>query len=40
MREEIRDLERLQHILEALNVLIFYKDHHTLEEALSARKLL
>jgi uncharacterized protein with HEPN domain len=33
MREEVRDIERLRHILEAANVLIDYKDHHTLEEA-------
>ncbi len=33
MREEVRDIERLRHILEAANVLIGYKDHHTLEEA-------
>ena len=35
MREEVRDIERLKHILEAANVLINYKDHHTLEEAQS-----
>ena len=35
MREEVRDIERLQHILEAINILIDYKDHHTLEEAQS-----
>ena len=35
MREEVRDIERLRHILEAANVLINYKDHHTLEEAQS-----
>ena len=33
MREEVRDIERLRHILEAANVLIDYKEHHTLEEA-------
>ena len=33
MREEVRDIERLQHILQAADVLINYKDHHTLEEA-------
>lgn len=33
MREEVRDIERLRHILEAANVLIYYKEHHTLEEA-------
>ena len=33
MREEVRDIERLRHILEAANVLVDYKDHHTLEEA-------
>ena len=35
MREEVRDIERLQHILEATNVLIDYVEHHTLEEAQS-----
>ncbi|MBR4136020.1 MAG: DUF86 domain-containing protein [Bacteroidales bacterium] len=35
MREEIRDMERLQHILEAMNVLVNYQAQHTLEEALS-----
>ncbi|MBO4489022.1 MAG: DUF86 domain-containing protein [Bacteroidales bacterium] len=35
MREEIRDMERLQHILEAMNVLVDYQAQHTLEEALS-----
>jgi uncharacterized protein with HEPN domain len=35
MREEIRDIERLQHMLEAMDVLIDYKEHHTLEEAQS-----
>ncbi|MBO4752280.1 MAG: DUF86 domain-containing protein [Bacteroidales bacterium] len=35
MREEVRDIERLQHILEAINVLIDYVEHHTLEEAQS-----
>lgn len=33
MREEVRNIERLRHILEAANVLINYKDHHSLEEA-------
>lgn len=33
MREEVRDIERLKHILEAANVLVNYKEHHTLEEA-------
>jgi uncharacterized protein with HEPN domain len=33
MREKIRDIERLRHMLEAINVLIGYKEHHTLEEA-------
>lgn len=33
MREEVRDIERLQHILEAANVLSEYVKHHTLEEA-------
>lgn len=35
MREEVRDIERLNHMLEAINVLINYKEHHTLEEAQS-----
>ncbi len=33
MREEIRDLERLQHMLQAMNVLTDYKSRHTLEDA-------
>ena len=33
MREEVRDIERLQHILDAANVLANYTLHHTLEEA-------
>ncbi len=33
MREEVRDKERLEHMLEAMNVLINYQEHHTLEEA-------
>ena len=35
MREEVRDIERLQHILEATNVLVEYVKHHTLEESQS-----
>ena len=35
MREEVRNIERLQHILEAANVLVDYAAHHTLEEAQS-----
>lgn len=35
MREEVRDVERLSHMLEAISVLINYKDHHTLEDAKS-----
>ncbi len=35
MREKIRDIERLQHMLAAMDVLIDYKEHHTLEEAQS-----
>ncbi|MBR1516703.1 MAG: DUF86 domain-containing protein [Bacteroidales bacterium] len=35
MREEVRDIERLRHILEAANVLSEYVEHHTLEEAQS-----
>ncbi|MBO4611634.1 MAG: DUF86 domain-containing protein [Bacteroidaceae bacterium] len=33
MREEIRNLERLEHMLEAINVLINYKESHSLEDA-------
>ena len=33
MREEVRDIERLQHILDAANVLANYTQHHTLDEA-------
>ena len=32
MREEVRNVERLSHMLEAINVLINYKEHHTLED--------
>ena len=35
MREEVKDIERLQHILEAMDVLNNYKTHHTMEEAVS-----
>ena len=35
MREEVRDIERLSHMLEAINVLINYKEHHTLVDAKS-----
>ncbi|MBR2184937.1 MAG: DUF86 domain-containing protein [Prevotella sp.] len=35
MREEVRDIERLQHMLQAMDVLINFKEHHTLEEAQS-----
>ncbi|MCR5642881.1 MAG: DUF86 domain-containing protein [Prevotella sp.] len=35
MREEVRNIERLHHMLEAINVLINYKEHHTLEDAKS-----
>lgn len=33
MREEVRDIERLNHMIEAINVLVNYKEHHTLEDA-------
>ena len=33
MREEVRNIERLHHILEAANILADYVKHHTLEEA-------
>ena len=33
MREEVRDLERLEHMLEAMDVLIQFKERHSLEEA-------
>lgn len=39
MREEVRDIERLQHMLQAADVLINYKDNHTLEEAEDAGNL-
>ncbi len=35
MRERIRDIERLNHILDAINVLLDNKDNHTLEEMAS-----
>ena len=35
MREKVRDIERLRHMLEAIEVLMNYKEHHTLEEATS-----
>ncbi|MCR4919046.1 MAG: DUF86 domain-containing protein [Prevotella sp.] len=35
MREEVRDIERLGHILQAMDVLINYKEHHTLDDAQS-----
>ena len=35
MREEIRDTERLQHILDAINILIGYQAQHSMEEALA-----
>lgn len=33
MREKIRDIERLEHMMEAINVLINYRDKHTFDEA-------
>ena len=33
MREEVRNIERLEHMLEAINVLDNYKETHTLEDA-------
>ena len=33
MRENVRDIERLEHMLNAINVLVDYKEKHTLEEA-------
>ena len=33
MREEVRNIERLEHMLEAMNVLVGYKEAHTLEDA-------
>ena len=33
MREEVRDIERLMHMLQAMNVLIDYQSRHTLEDA-------
>ena len=35
MREEIRDIERLNHILDAIKVLIDNKDKHTIDEMAS-----
>lgn len=35
MREEIRDIERLNHILDAIKVLIDDKDKHTFDEMAS-----
>lgn len=35
MREEVRDIERLRHILDATNVLIDYKNQHSFGEAQS-----
>ena len=35
MREEVRDIERLEHMLQAMDVLVNYQEHHTLEEAQS-----
>ena len=35
MREKIRDIERLRHMLEAMDVLVNYKGQHTMEEAVS-----
>jgi len=35
MRERIRDIERLNHILDAIKVLLDNKDNHTLEEMAS-----
>lgn len=34
MRETVRDIERLEHMLQSMNVLIDYQERHTLEEAL------
>ncbi|MBP3745540.1 MAG: DUF86 domain-containing protein [Prevotella sp.] len=33
MREKVRDIERLKHILQAINVLVSYQESHTPEEA-------
>ncbi len=38
MREEVRDVERLNHMIEAINVLVNYKEHHTLEDAKSSSR--
>ncbi|MBE6315741.1 MAG: DUF86 domain-containing protein [Muribaculaceae bacterium] len=35
MRDRIRDIERLQHMLDAINVLLDNKDKHTYEELAS-----
>ena len=33
MREKVRDIERLKHILQAINVLVSYQERHTPEDA-------
>jgi len=33
MRDKVRDIERLEHMLEAINVLTNYRSKHTLDEA-------
>lgn len=33
MRETVRDIERLEHMLQSMNVLIDYQERHTFEEA-------
>lgn len=35
MREPLRDRERLEHILTAINVLLANKDRHTLDEVVA-----
>ena len=35
MRERIRDIERLRHMLNAMDVLVNYKAQHTMEEAIA-----
>ena len=35
MREPLRDRERLEHILSAINVLLANKDRHTLDEVVA-----
>ena len=33
MREKVRDKDRINHIVEAINAIVEYKDKYTLQEA-------